>query len=64
LLGTNIWEWIQKMKLIFTIPLQEVFPFKLFFFIGQFKTFFGRKHCIKPLKLELNAQGAPKVMRI
>jgi len=52
------------MNHIITFPLCEVFPFKLFFFISQLKTLFGRKHYIKPLETALNAQGALKAMRI
>jgi hypothetical protein len=63
-LGWECGNRFEKMKLIFIFPLRQVFPFKLFFFISQFKTFFGRKHCIKPLKMALNDQGALKAMRI
>jgi hypothetical protein len=54
-LGWKCGNRLQKMNLIFTFLLHKVFPFKLFFFISQFRTFFGRKHCIKPLKVALNA---------
>jgi len=63
-LGWKCGNRFKKMNLIFTFPLCEVLPHKLFFFNSQFKTFFGRKHCIKPLKAALNAQEALKVMRI
>jgi len=34
-----------KMNLIFTFPLQEVFPFKKFLFTEPLKNFLCMKHC-------------------